>query len=96
MLGPLIGQMMGVEVAPITFEEENGHHRVRIGEFVDIEVADYTAGDLPEPVRLTNVFHPANTTLTVAPTVAATVSAMGVSFGRAGESGFAAPFAWSA
>jgi hypothetical protein len=96
MLGPLIGEFLGVEVAPIDFEEGGGRHHVRIGEFVDIEVAEFTAGGHPEPVRLTNVFHPANTTLTVAPTVAATVSAMGVSFGRPGESGFAAPFAWSA
>jgi hypothetical protein len=96
MLGPFITEMLGVEVAAITIEEEKGRHRVRIGDFVDVEVAEYTAGELPEPVRLTNVFHPANTTLTVAPTVTATVSAMGVSFGRAGESGFAAPFSWSA
>ncbi|HEV7534274.1 MAG TPA: DUF1326 domain-containing protein [Acidimicrobiia bacterium] len=96
MLGPLIGEFLGVEVAPIAIEEAGGRHHVRIGEFVDIEVAEFTAGEHTEPVRLTNVFHPANTTLTVAPTVTATVSAMGVSFGRPGESGFAAPFAWSA
>ena len=96
MLGPLIGEFLGVEVAPIAIEEAGGRHHVRIGDFVDVEVAEYTAGELAEPVRLTNVFHPANTTLTVAPTVTATISAMGVSFGRPGESGFAAPFAWSA
>ena len=48
-----------------------------------------------DPVRLTNVFHPSNTTLTVAPTNAAHLSTFGIDWGREGQSGFSAPFSWS-
>jgi hypothetical protein len=39
--------------------------------------------------------HPANTTLTVAPATTATLSTFGIDWGRSGQSGFSAPFAWS-
>ena len=96
MLGPLIGEMLGVESVAISFVEEGGRHRVQIGDGIDIEVADFTAGDSVEPVQLVNVFHPANSTLTVSPTRTARIHAMGIEFGREGQSGFAAPFAWAA
>ena len=48
-----------------------------------------------DPVRLTNVFHPSNTTLTVAPANAAHLSTFGIDWGREGQSGFSAPFSWS-
>jgi hypothetical protein len=96
MLGPLIGEMLGVESVAISFVEEGGRHRVQIGDGIDIEVADFTAGDNVEAVQLVNVFHPANSTLTVSPTRTARIHAMGIEFGREGQSGFAAPFAWAA
>jgi hypothetical protein len=92
MLGPLMGEMLGVQVLPITFEESNGTHRVQIGEDVAVEVADFTAVEGAGPVVLDHVFHPAASTLTVAPATNVRVDAMGVSFGRPGESGFSAPF----
>jgi hypothetical protein len=95
MLGPLIGEMLGVEVAPITFEEADGTHRVQIGDDVAVEVKEFTALEGGDPVVLTNVFHPAGSTLTVAPATDVRVDAMGVRFGQAGNSGFAAPFAWA-
>jgi hypothetical protein len=95
MLGPLIGEVIGVTVAPITFEESGGTHRVQIGDDVAVEVADFTALEGGSPVVLDNVFHPAASTLTVAPATNVRVDSMGVSFGRPGESGFAAPFSWA-
>ena len=95
-LTPLIGEMLGVESAPMDYRDDDGVHRLTIGETVDIEVEDLTVGHLPEPVRLTNVAHASNTTLTVSPTKRATVDAFGIAFGREGESGFSAPFSWSA
>lgn len=95
-LGPLIGEMLGVESAKIEFSETGATHQLRIGDTVDIELEDLTVGELPDPVRLTNVFHPSNTTLTLSPAKRATVNAFGISYGRAGESGFSAPFRWSA
>ena len=67
MLGPLIGEMLGVEKAPITYSEDDRGHHVRIGDAIDVGVRDFVAIEGHDPVRLTNVFHPSNTTLTVAP-----------------------------
>ena len=43
-----------------------------------------------------NVFHPANTTLTVSPATKSKVDVFGIQFDGTGTSGFNAPFAWSA
>jgi hypothetical protein len=96
MLGPLIGEMLGIEQAPTEWEQSEGTFSVRFGDLIDVEVRDFVAGGLPEPVRLTNVFHPANTTLTVSPATKSHVDAFGIHFDGTGTSGFNAPYAWSA
>jgi hypothetical protein len=95
MLGPLIGEMLGVERARITYSEDGRGHHVRIGDAVDVGVEDFVALEGHDPVQLTNVFHPSNTTLTVAPANAAHLSTFGIDWGREGQSGFSAPFSWS-
>lgn len=95
MVAPLIGEFLGVEQAPIRIVDADGTHSVKIGSDVDMEVQEQRFPDLPEPTRLTNVAHPANTTLTVAPATRAQISGFGISFGEAGTSGFAAPVSWS-
>jgi len=95
MLSPLIGEMLGVELMPITYTEDGYGHHVRIGDAVDVGVTDFIASEGQGPVRLTNVFHPSNTTLTVAPATAAHLSTFGVDWGREGQSGFSAPFSWA-
>ena len=62
---------------------------------IDVGVADFVALEGQDPVRLTNVFHPSNTTLTVAPAHTARLSTFGIDWGRSGQSGFSAPFSWS-
>ena len=96
MLAPLISEMLGVERVPIEYSEDGRTHTVRIGDDVEVTVADFAAGGNDEPVKLVNVFHPSNTTLTVAPATVALLSTFGIDWGRAGESGFSAPFAWAA
>ncbi|MBA2559854.1 MAG: DUF1326 domain-containing protein [Propionibacteriales bacterium] len=97
MLGPLIGEMMGVDTVPIVFEDDGGRHRVRIGDQIAITVQDYVPpGSDAGPVQISNVVHPANSTLTVARAVESRVSAFGVGFDAEGQSAFSAPFAWSA
>jgi hypothetical protein len=95
MLAPLIGEMMGVESVDIDYREDGRRHQVRFGDLVDMEVEDFVADDFEEPVRLTGVFHPAATTLTVAPATRSRVAAFGVEFDGTGTSGFSAPFAWA-
>jgi hypothetical protein len=46
-------------------------------------------------VALTNVLHPSNTTLTVAPATSVRATTFGIEWGREGQSGFSAPFSWS-
>jgi hypothetical protein len=95
ILTPLIGEMLGVEKAPITYTEDGHGHHVRIGGSVDVGVEDFVAIEGHDPVQLTNVFHPSNTTLTVAPARAVRLSTFGTEWGREGQSGFSAPFSWA-
>src|SRR2546430_16807081 len=95
MIGPLIGEMLGVEKAPITYSEDGRGHHVRIGDAVDVGVEDFVALEGHDPVQLTNVFHPSNTTLTVAPANAAHLSTFGIGWGRGGQSSFSEPFSWA-
>jgi hypothetical protein len=96
MLGPLIGRMAGIEQAPAEWRQSGDTFSLRCGDLIDVEVTSTVSGGLPEPVRLVNVFHPANTTLTVAPATRSRVDAFGIRFDGTGTSGFHAPFAWSA
>ena len=96
MLGPLIGEMLGVEQAPAEWRQSDGTFAVRFGDLIDVEVTSFTAGGLAEPVQLVNVFHPANTTLTLSPATKSKVDAFGITFDGTGTNGFNAPYAWSA
>ena len=95
MLAPLIGEMLGVEKAPITYREDGRGHHVQIGGAVDLSVEDFVAIEGHDPVQLANVFHPSNTTLTASPARAARMSTFGIEWGREGEAGFSAPFSWA-
>ena len=95
MLGPLIGELLGVERARIEYHEDGTGHHVRIGDAIDVGVEDFMALPDGEPVRLANVLHPSNTTLTVAPASSAHLSTFGIEWGRDGQSGFSAPFSWA-
>jgi hypothetical protein len=97
-LSGLIGENLGVEVAPIEYEDEGRRHRVRIGEFAEIEIEDFVPPQTPEGEvsKLTGVFHPANSTLTMARATTSRVNAFGLEFSHAGKNGHSAPFSWSA
>ena len=95
MLGPFIGEMLGVEKTRIAFRDDGRTHHVAIGDAVDLGVEDFVAIEGQDPVQLTNVLHPSNTTLTVAPARAARLSTFGIDWGREGQSGFSAPVSWA-
>jgi len=96
MLGPLLGEMAGIESAPCEWRDSDGKITVRFGDLIDVEVSTLTTPGLDGPVQLTNIFHPANTTLTVSPATRSRVDAFGIRFDGTGTSGFNAPFAWAA
>jgi len=94
-LAPLIGEMLGVEKARITYSDYGPRHQVTIGDDIDMGVKDFVAGENFAPVQLTNTLHPSNSTLTVAPAGPVRLSTFGTDWGREGQSGFSAPFSWS-
>jgi hypothetical protein len=96
-LSPLIGEMLGVETAPIQYQDEGRRHRIKIGGAVDIEIEDFvppqsTTGEVS---KLTGLFHPANSTLTIAKATRARIKAFGLDFSNDGKNGHSAPFSWA-
>ena len=95
-LAPLIGEVLGVERAPIEVVEDGLSHSVRIGEAIDFEVEDIVpfGVETGEPARLAGVFHPVASELTAAEAKRSKISAFGIEF--EGKSGLSAPFSWAA
>jgi len=95
-LAPLVGKFLGIERAPIEYRNDGLRHTVRIGDSIAIEIEDFVPRGLKAATRLQNVFHPTNTTLTVAKPVSSRISAFGMTFANEGRSAFSAPFKWQA
>jgi hypothetical protein len=96
-LGPLVGEMLGVERTTIEVHEEGLRHSVRIGDAVDFEVEDIVpfGSETGEPVRFSGMFHPAGSDLTLAKTIRCHVNAFGIEY--EGKSAFSSShFAWAA
>lgn len=95
-LAPLVGKVLGVERAPMEFSDNGLRHSVRVGDQLNIEVEDFVPPGIggTTPSRLTGVFHPSSSTLTIARPVTSQISAFGMEFHNDGRSAFSAPFAW--
>jgi hypothetical protein len=96
-LGPLIGENLGVERAQITVEDNGLRHSVRVGDAVDVEIEDVVPFGVEsgEPARLTGIFHPAGSELTVAHATRSNIDAFGIQYD--GKSAFSnSQFAWAA
>jgi hypothetical protein len=96
-VGPLIGEQLGVERAPIEVREDGLRHSVRIGDQVDFEVEDVLpfGAESGEPVRLTGVFHPAASELAVSRATRSRINAFGIEY--EGKAGFStSKFHWAA
>lgn len=96
-LGPLIGENLGVERLPIEVREDGLKHSVRIGEVVDFEVEDVVPFGVEsgEPAKVTGIFHPVGSDLTIARATRSQINAFGIEYeARAGFS--RSRFAWAA
>ena len=95
-LGPLIGENLGVERAAIDVREDGLTHSVRIGDAVDFEIEDVVSFGVEtgEPARLTGIFHPAGSELTIAKATRTDINAFGIEY--EGKSAFSSAFAWAA
>ena len=94
----LIGENLGVEVAPMEYVDDGRRHRVQIGELAEIEIEDFVPPQTPEGEvsKLTGIFHPVNSTLTIARATTARFNAFGLEFSHEGKNGHSAPFSWAA
>jgi hypothetical protein len=96
-LEPLVGENLGVERLPIEVQEDGLKHSVRIGEAIDFEVEDVVpvGVETGEPAKLTGIFHPAGSELTVAHATRSKINAFGIQY--EGKSGFSnSRFSWAA
>jgi hypothetical protein len=96
-LGPLVGENLGVQRAPIEVHEEGLRHSVKIGDAIDFEIEDVVSfgAESGEPARLSGIFHPAGSELTISKATRSRIDAFGIQYeGRAGFS--TSSFAWAA
>jgi hypothetical protein len=94
---PLIGESLGVERVPIEVREDGLTHSVRIGDAVDFEIEDVVSFGVEsgEPARLTGIFHPAGSELTIGKATRSSIDAFGIQY--EGKSAFSnSKFAWAA
>jgi hypothetical protein len=88
-LGPLIGENLGVERAPIEVREEGLRHSVRIGDAVDFEIEDVVPFGVKtgEPARIAGIFHPAGSEFAVSEATRSKINAFGIEYeGKSGIS----------
>jgi hypothetical protein len=96
-LAPLVSENLGVERAPIEVREDGLRHSVRIGDAIDFEIEDVVPFGVEsgEPARLSGIFHPAGSELTIAKATRSRISAFGIEY--EGKSGFSSSaFSWAA
>lgn len=96
LFAPLIGEVLGIEGAPIEFSDDGLRHSVKVGDMVDIEVEDFPAAEEGKVTTLNGVGHPAGSTLALARATRSHIDAFGMQFELAGKNGHSAPFSWQA
>ena len=96
-LGPLVSENLGVERAPIEVHEEGLRHSVKIGNAIDFEIEDVVPFGVEsgEPARLSGIFHPAGSELTISKASRSRINAFGIEY--EGKAGFStSQFSWAA
>ena len=96
-LVPLVGEILGVERAPIEVEHDGLRHSVRVGDAIDFEIEDIVPFGIEtgEPIRFNGMFHPAGSDLTMAEATRSRINAFGIEYeGKTGLS--TSEFSWAA
>ena len=96
-LGPLVGEMLGVERAPIEVHDDGVRHSIRVGDAIDFEIEDIVpfGVETGRPVRFDGMFHPVASDLTMAEATRSRISAFGIEY--EGKSGLStSEFSWAA
>ena len=92
---PLIGETLGVEAAPFDWSESGNHHHVKIGDFVALDTEDFQPEGASEPLHVTGIPHPANSTLALGHATSSRISAFGIDVDGEGRNAHSAPFSWA-
>jgi hypothetical protein len=97
-LGPLVGEMLGVERARIEVNDDGLRHSVRVGDAIDFEIEDIVpfGVETGQPVRFQGGFHPIQVPdLTMAEAKRSRINAFGIEYeGKTGLS--TSEFSWAA
>ena len=98
-LGPLVGEVAGVEKRPIDLVSDGSKISETAGDLVD-QAIEAVNSALPNggPIKIDNVPHPVTTTLALARATKSKFNAFGINWDDAtgSRNGHFAPFAWSA
>jgi hypothetical protein len=97
-LGPLVGEMAGVEKRPISFEVDGMNIAVKAGDLVDQALEGVPSASVEgEPIYLDNTCHPVAAKLALANATRSSFHAFGIDWEDASgtRNGHFAPFAWS-
>ena len=96
-LGPLVGEMLGMESRAITYANDGREHSVQIDDAINVKVEDFVSplDATGAGVKVSGVGFPADT-LAAGHATASTVNIFGLSWDNTGKNSFSAPFAWSA
>ena len=96
-LGPLVGENLGVERLPIEVSENGLKHAIKIGDAVDFEIEDVVPFGVEngKPAKITGIFHPAGSELTISRATRSSINAFDITYeAKAGFS--ASEFSWAA
>jgi hypothetical protein len=96
-LAPLVGEILGVERAPIEVIHDGLRHSVKVGDAIDFEIEDIVPFGVTngQPVRFNGMFHPVASDLTMAEAKRSRINAFGITYeGKTGLS--TSSFTWAA
>jgi hypothetical protein len=71
---------------------------VKIGDSANVDVEDVVPFGVEgnEPAKVTDIFHPANSTLNIAKAGASTIDLFGLQISNEGKAAFSGTFSWAA
>ena len=97
MLGPLIGEQLGVKFVPIHYESQNGHKRAEVPGIMEFEVEPVTNPESGEVMEITNTIHPMGANLPIAKSLKGRYDDpdFGLAFDNTGKNGNFREFSWS-
>ena len=97
MFAPLVGELLGVEVAPIEFADDGLHHTLRVGDGIELDIQDFESIEEGRPMALEAVAPPGRARGSTSRRARrAVINAFGMEIDNTGRNAHSAPFAWQA